>query len=42
MGVTQRKYAVEILEKFDMMECNSVKVPVLPECKLDKDDKVKK
>lgn len=36
--LSQRKYAREILERFNMEDCNSVKNPIVPGCKLVKDD----
>nr|GEW52510.1 putative RNA-directed DNA polymerase [Tanacetum cinerariifolium] len=36
--INQQKYAREILERFNMEDCNSVKSPMVPGCKLVKDD----
>jgi hypothetical protein len=36
--ITQRKYAQEILERFNMAQCNSVHNPVVPGFKLTKDE----
>lgn len=36
--ISQRKYAVEILKRFNMMDWNYVKVPIVPSCKLGRDD----
>ncbi|GKD45674.1 retrovirus-related pol polyprotein from transposon TNT 1-94, partial [Tanacetum coccineum] len=36
--LNQRKYAREILERFNMEDCNSVRSPMVPGCKLVKDD----
>ena len=36
--ITQRKYAQEILERFNMDQCNSVHNPVVPSFKLTKDE----
>ena len=36
--LSQRKYAGEILKRFNMEDCNSVKSPIVPGCKLVKDD----
>nr|GEV52305.1 hypothetical protein [Tanacetum cinerariifolium] len=36
--LNQRKYAREILERFNMEDCNSVRSPIVPGCKLVKDD----
>ena len=36
--ITQRKYAQEILERFNMDQCNSVHNPVVPGFKLMKDE----
>ena len=36
--MSQRKYAQEILCKFGMENCNSTKTPIVPGCKLDKDE----
>jgi hypothetical protein len=36
--ITQRKYAQEILERFNMAQCNSVYNPVVPGFKLTKDE----
>ncbi|GAU36022.1 hypothetical protein TSUD_211600 [Trifolium subterraneum] len=37
--IHQHKYASEILKRFDMEECNKVCSPIVPECKLVKDEK---
>jgi hypothetical protein len=36
--ISQRKYAHEILERFHMGECNSVKNPIVPGFKLTRDE----
>jgi hypothetical protein len=36
--ICQHKYAIEILERFGMSECNSVNNPLVPGCKLQKDE----
>ncbi|GJR16117.1 putative RNA-directed DNA polymerase [Tanacetum coccineum] len=36
--LSQRKYAREILKRFNMGNCNSMKNPIVPGCKLVKDD----
>lgn len=36
--LSQRKYAREILERFNMEDCNEVRNPIVPGCKLIKDD----
>ncbi|KAJ9559520.1 hypothetical protein OSB04_004680 [Centaurea solstitialis] len=36
--ICQKKYAREILTRFNMEDCNSVKNPIVPGCKLIKDD----
>ncbi|CAL9019414.1 unnamed protein product [Prunus brigantina] len=37
--VSQRKYAYEVLERFGMNNSNLVKNPIVPGCKLSKDEK---
>lgn len=37
IGICQRKYAAEILSRFNMTSCNAVKVPMMHGTKLDKD-----
>lgn len=36
--ISQMKYVKEILERFGMQHCNSVKNPIVPGCKLTKDE----
>ncbi|XP_020418028.1 uncharacterized protein LOC109948734 [Prunus persica] len=36
--IGQRKYAQEVLEKFQMNDCNFVQNPIVPCCKLTKDE----
>ncbi|BBH02476.1 hypothetical protein Prudu_013039 [Prunus dulcis] len=36
--IGQRKYAQEVLEKFQMNDCNSIQNPIFPCCKLTKDE----
>ena len=33
-----KKYALEVLKRFGMMECNAVKNPIVPGCKVNKDE----
>lgn len=39
--IGQRKYAQEILERFQMNDCNFVQNPIVPNCKLTKDEGVR-
>ena len=36
--ICQKKYALEVLKRFGMMECNAVKNPIVPGCKVNKDE----
>ncbi|CAL8163880.1 unnamed protein product [Prunus armeniaca] len=36
--IGQRKYAQEILERFQMNDCNFVQNPIVPNCKLTRDE----
>ncbi|GJZ28589.1 retrovirus-related pol polyprotein from transposon TNT 1-94 [Tanacetum coccineum] len=38
ISICQKKYAREILARFNMEDCNGVKNPIVPGCKLVKDD----
>ncbi|RDY04720.1 hypothetical protein CR513_11542, partial [Mucuna pruriens] len=37
-GAEQNRYAQEVLERFDMNKCNSVNNPIVPSCKLARDE----
>ena len=36
--ICQRNYALEVLKRFGMMESNSVNNPIVPGCKINKDE----
>lgn len=36
--ISQRKYAMEVLDRFGMTNCNPVTVPMVPGCKLNRDE----
>jgi hypothetical protein len=36
--ICQKKYALEVLKRFGMMECNAVKNPIVPGCRVNKDE----
>nr|GEZ59720.1 putative RNA-directed DNA polymerase [Tanacetum cinerariifolium] len=38
ISICQKKFALEILARFNMEDCNGVKNPIVPGCKLVKDD----
>lgn len=39
ISICQREYVLEILKRFGMMESNSVSSPIVPGCKVSKDEK---